>query len=291
MAQEFDSEILRKIESEGTDSVFFEHLLSTLLNTFPDHIYLKDTESRFLLINKSLLKQFGLKKSSEAIGKTDFDFFSKEHASEAFEDEQNIMKSCKGKNNFIEKETWEDGSVSWVASTKVPFRDENQNVIGIFGISRDITLRKKAEIEIANRARELDCFIEISAVAKSRELSVEGYLQKIIHMIPQYLSHAYIVSSRVTIGHKSIRSSVFSETDFSKIYKIKENNSKIGTLEIFFDRDIKKSPYKLAKETDQVIKLITDKISEILERKWLEKDLRKWEHILKDAESHIDLYP
>ena len=94
MAQEFDSEILRKIESEGTDSVFFEHLLSTLLNTFPDHIYLKDTESRFLLINKSLLKQFGLKKSSEAIGKTDFDFFSKDHASEAFEDEQNIMKSC-----------------------------------------------------------------------------------------------------------------------------------------------------------------------------------------------------
>jgi len=291
MDSDFDTDLLKVIKTSIENSSFSEHLLSTLLDTFPDHIYLKDRESRFLLVNRSLLKLFGLNKSSEAIGKTDFDFFAEDHAQEAYKDEQKIMTTGKGKSNFVEKEIFENGRVSWVASTKVPFRDEKNKIVGIFGISRDITARRKAEIELANRATELNCFIEISAVAKSKELSAEGYLKKIIKMIPQFLSHAHIIASRATIGHKAFISSDFRETEFRKTYKIKENNIKIGTLEIFFDRDAKKSQFKLPRETDQVLKLITDRISEILERKWIEKDLRKWEHILKDAESHIDLYP
>jgi PAS domain S-box-containing protein len=291
MDREFDSDLLRKIENEGTSSVFFEHLLSTLINNFPDYIYLKDTKSRFLLINNTLLKMFGLKKPEDVTGKTDFDFFAEEDARSYYEDEQIIMKTGKSKKNFIEKEVREDGSVRWLASTKVPIYDAGKKIIGIFGISRDITPRKKAEIELENRARELDCFIEISGIAKRKELSAEGYLKKIIDIIPIFLSHAYIVSSRVIIGHKAFRSPDFRETENYKTYKIKENNSKIGSLEVFFDRDIKKSPYKLPRETDQVLKLISDKVSSIMERKWLEKDLRKWEHIMKDAESHSDLYP
>ena len=155
----------------------------------------------------------------------------------------------------------------------------------------DITKRKKIEEALHDRAQELQCFINISSVAKRKDLNSDGYLKKINELIPQYLSHANVKCSRIIIGNKAIKSSKFEITEFSKIYKIKENNAKIGVLEIYVSEDIGKSPYKLAKETDQVLQLIVDRLSEVIERKWLEKDLRKWEHILKDAESHRDLYP
>ena len=90
---------------------------------------------------------------------------------------------------------------------------------------------------------------------------------------------------------RQLKVSGFVESEFSKSYKIKENKVKIGVLEVFSSVDIKKVPNKLPLETDQVLKLIADRLSEIMEKKWIEKDLRKWEHILKDAESHMDLYP
>lgn len=287
MDREFDRDLLGKFVTGKMDEEFLEHLLSSLFNTFPDHIYLKDRQSRFILINESLKDLFKLKSAAEAVGKSDYDFFSEEHARAAYDDEQEIMKSGVGKENFVEKETWEDGSISWVASTKVPFVDKEGKIIGLFGISRDITARKKAEIEMNNRARELDCFIEISRAAKSKDVSAEGHVRKIASLIPKYLTHAGISSVRIVIGNKAIRKAGFKETPFVKKYRIKDNGTKIGVMEIFTEEKRDKFP----PTTDQVLKLIADRISEILERKWIEKDLRKWEHILKDAESHMDLYP
>lgn len=291
MDQENDSALLKKIESEGADSAYVEHLLSTILNSFPDHMYLKDKHSRFLMINKPLLEIFNLKNVEEGIGKTDFDFFSKEHATTAFKDEQKIMETGIGRKNYIEKEVWRDGSTHWVASTKMPFYDKNHKIIGIFGISRDITHRKNIEIELENRARELNCYIKISSIARRKELSAEGYLKKIIDMIPGSLSHANISSVRLIVGSKAYKSSNFCETEFQKVYTIKENKASVGTFVLYFERDINKSPHKLSEETNQVLNLISDRISDILERKWLEKDLRKWEQIMRDVETHQDLYP
>lgn len=287
MKGNFDTKILKNLVKNGADKEFLEHLLSSLLNTFPDHIYLKDRQSRFILINESMLTLFKVNNQDEVLGKTDFDFFSKEHAQAAFDDEQEIMNSGIGRSNFVEKETWDDGSVTWVASTKVPFFDENRNIIGLFGISRDITARKKAEIEISNRSKELDCFIEISKIVKKKDLTLEGHIKKIASLIPSYLDHAYICSVRIIMGNKAVKCSNFRETEFMKKFRIKENNTKIGEMEIYTSEYIRKFP----DTTDQVLKLIAARIAEILEKKWIEKDIRKWEHILKDAENHMDLYP
>lgn len=291
MDHEFDSDLLKIIETKGLDSDFTEHLLRTLFNTFPDHMYLKDRNSKFILINESMVKLFKLNNAGEAVGKSDFDFFADEHANSAFQDEQAIMKSGEGKTNFIEKETWENGEISWVASTKVPFYDEDKNIIGLFGISRDITARKNAENELENRAKELECFIKVSKFARSKALSTDGYIKKIIDLIPQYIKHAGIISARAVIGHKALKCTKFKETDFSKSYRITENNETVGKMEIFFDRNIKNVSHRLSKDTDQVLKLIAGKISDVIEKKWIEKDLRKWEHIINDAEIHSDLFP
>ena len=94
-------------------------------------------------------------------GKTDFDMFTLEHARQAFNDEQQVIKSEKPIVGIEEKETWPDRPDSWVSTTKMPFRNKEGEIIGTFGVSRDITEVKryrdalqKAKDELEERVRE-----------------------------------------------------------------------------------------------------------------------------------------
>ena len=120
-------------------------LLHTLMENTPDLIYFKDTESRFIRINRSLADRFGLKNPTEAVQKTDFDFFTREHAQQAYQDEQNLIASGKPIEGIQEKETWPDEQDTWVSTTKVPIRDREGRIIGTCGISRDITEYYRAQ--------------------------------------------------------------------------------------------------------------------------------------------------
>ncbi len=128
-------------------------LLNSLLDNSPDHIYFKDRESRFTRVNTAQAKLLGCSKPADIIGKTDFDFFSEEHAGEAYRDEQRVITTGEPIINKEERETWPDGRVTWVSTTKMPIRDVNGNIIGTFGISRDITEKMRAEEEIRNLAK------------------------------------------------------------------------------------------------------------------------------------------
>ena len=79
-----------------------------------------------------------------ARGKTDFDYFTDEHAQQAFADEQTIIQTGQ-MLSLEEKETYSDRSDSWVSTIKMPLHDKEGNIIGTFGISRDITERKQSE--------------------------------------------------------------------------------------------------------------------------------------------------
>ena len=120
-------------------------LFRDLADTIPDTIYFKDRQCRFIRINGALAQKFGLRSAAEAVGKTDYDFQGKEHARQAYEDEQQIMHTGEPLIGREEKETWPDGRVTWVSSTKVALRDTKGNITGLVGISRDITERKKLE--------------------------------------------------------------------------------------------------------------------------------------------------
>ena len=121
--------------------------LHALMEHSSDRIYYKDLQSRITYCSRSFLRLFNLTDLSEIQGKTDFDFFSEEHARAAFEDEQEIIRTGVAKLNLEEVETWPDGRVTWVSTSKAPFRDGQGRIIGTFGISRDITERKARERE------------------------------------------------------------------------------------------------------------------------------------------------
>jgi PAS domain S-box-containing protein len=134
-------------EGERAKAALIEerHLLNALMDNLPDVIYFKDRESRFTRINLAHAKEFGLSHPSQAVGKTDFDFFNAEHAQSAYRDEQEIIRTGQPMVGKEEKETWPDGRVTWVSTTKMPLHDPNGDIIGTFGVSRDITERKRVE--------------------------------------------------------------------------------------------------------------------------------------------------
>ncbi len=134
-------------------------LLKHLLDHVPEYVYFKDMNSRFIRVSKSLVKSFGYEDPSIAVGKTDFDFFSAEHARQAYEGEQEIIRT--GRTLSIEeKETRHDQPDAWVLTTKMPMYNSEGTIIGTFGISRDITERKLAEESLRSQAHRLQNQIE-----------------------------------------------------------------------------------------------------------------------------------
>ena len=136
--------------SEGETSHSAAHhdpkwLLHSLLNTAQDCIYFKDRESRFIKISPAHAKSFSLDDPEDVVGKTDFDFFDEKHARKAYDDEQRIIATGEPLKNVEEMETWPDGTVTWCSTTKVAMYDGDGTIVGIVGISRDITQRKLQE--------------------------------------------------------------------------------------------------------------------------------------------------
>ena len=132
------------------------YLFDTVMNYLPHNIYFKDAANRFLRVNKAMAGYFGLRDAADAAGKTDLDFFAAEHAVEAMADEREIFRSGQPVLDKEEKEVWPDGRVTWVATTKMPLYDEAGQIVGTFGISRDITERKQAAeaLRVAKEAAE-----------------------------------------------------------------------------------------------------------------------------------------
>ena len=142
----------KKLEDELFSEKF---LLEVLMENIPSRIYFKNTKCEFIKVNNYLAKRHGYSHSSDLIGKTDFDFFTKENAQVAFNDEIRIMKTREPLSEYEEKETWSNGEIAWVSTTKVPLIDKNDNVTGIFGITKDITERKESQREIKNQNDKL----------------------------------------------------------------------------------------------------------------------------------------
>lgn len=138
-------------ENELAKEQFLMHML---MENVPEQIYFKDTEGKFLRVNQSVASRFNLSSPSEAIGKSDFDFFAHEHANWAFGVEKEIIATGKPVFDIEEYQTWPDGKITWVSTSKMPLFNSNGEVIGTFGVSRDITSRKQTE-EALRKSEEL----------------------------------------------------------------------------------------------------------------------------------------
>ena len=122
-------------------------LLDAVMNNLPDYIYFKDRDSKFIRVSQSMLPLFPVNSIEEMIGKSDFDFHQAEAAREMYEEEQQIIRAEKGFEDKIQHEVTETGKDQWVSVTKLPLYDPDGQLMGTFGISKDVTRFKQLEIE------------------------------------------------------------------------------------------------------------------------------------------------
>ncbi len=137
-------------------------LLRTLIDNVPDCIFVKDTESRFVLNNRAHLNVLGAGDPQEVVGKTDTEFFPKKLAAQYRADEEALVQSGQPLQNREEPVVDAAGRHYWFLTTKVPLKDSQGTVVGLAGICHDITERKDAAerlqhaySRLANRERVL----------------------------------------------------------------------------------------------------------------------------------------
>lgn len=123
-------------------------MLRSVIDSLPDLIYLKDTQSRFLLANPAQRKFVSGSTDANLIGLTDFSFFPGESAAAFLKDEQAIIRS--GTPLVSQAERMHDfkGNDVWILTTKVPFCEKDGTVAGIIGIGRNVTAQKQIEAEM-----------------------------------------------------------------------------------------------------------------------------------------------
>ena len=130
-------------------------VIDTIRKYGRDTIYFKDKDSRFIWNNYMHANQLGVIKPDELIGKSDKDFFPPEFAEKARQIELEIMRTGKPVLN-IEEELGEDDNVRYYSASKYPLYDMNNEIVGTWGISRDITEEKKLELELERSYHKME---------------------------------------------------------------------------------------------------------------------------------------
>jgi PAS domain S-box-containing protein len=161
------------------------HLLESLMDNSQDGIYFKDRESRFLRYSKSQCERYAA--GQDILGKTDFDLFAEEHARPAFDDEQEIIRTGCPIIGKVEKEVAKDGKVSWVLTSKMPLRNQAGEIMGTFGISKDITAFKEAEAKVERMHKEL---LQTSRAAGMAEVATS-----VLHNVGNVLNSVNVSAS------------------------------------------------------------------------------------------------
>ncbi|MGE9268196.1 MAG: PAS domain-containing protein [Verrucomicrobiales bacterium] len=130
-------------------------LLRLVIDNVQVHVYFKDQDSRFVLVNRAMAKWFGVDDPDEMVGKRDRDFFSEEHWRKAEEDEQRIMETREPLVEKLERETWADREDTWAVTSKYPWLTSKGAIKGTFGVSNDVSHLVRTQRKLADVAEDL----------------------------------------------------------------------------------------------------------------------------------------
>ena len=139
--------------TEASRTVANERItLQTLVDWVPDNLWVKDVDSRFVIANQATARRMG-RTLDEVIGKSDLELVDAELAAGFYADEQRVVETGQP---MIDKEEYivdEHGQRTWILTSKIPLRNDEDKIIGLVGISRDISERRRADILRDSQAR------------------------------------------------------------------------------------------------------------------------------------------
>lgn len=136
-------------------------LWRTLVDSIPDEIFVKDTQGRYVLANVAHARRVGLERPEQLIGKSPIEFLDQETAKRLHDEDQSVIRSGEPVIDREETRADRNGSCTkWTLTSKIPCRDSADKVIGIIGLIRDITDRRRAEAALASERNLMGALVD-----------------------------------------------------------------------------------------------------------------------------------
>ena len=167
-------------------------LLRTLIDSLPDLVFVKDTESRFMLVNLACARQLGANRPEEVLGKTDADFVAAELARKYRADEIALMASGESVNQEERTQHKESGELGWSYTVKVPLKDAAGNVVGLMGIARDISSKKRTEEKLEALHKQM--------LALARQAGMAETATSVLHNVGNVLNSVNVSATLLRDG-------------------------------------------------------------------------------------------
>ena len=254
-----------------------EERFRTIFETAEDSIFIKDSSLRYTMANPAMERLFGMH-VSQIIGKTDSELFGEEAAEHIQDADTRVL------NGEILREE-HTKPINEVATTfnvvKVPIRDADGNIIGLCGIARDVTDRKKAETErellieqMEERMKELRCLYLIAESISTRS-AIEDIFYDIVMTIPYGFQHPLIARARIRYDDKEYVWQPFDETEWKLASDLVVNGEKRGSLEVYYleqQFEMKDGPF--LQEEHKLVDAIAKTLSKAIERLLAEVEIR-----------------
>ena len=169
-----------RIEDVSKHAGYEKILIDSLMKNSQDLIYFKDRDSRFTRVSDSMIQRLGVDNMEDLVGKSDFDFWDNESAQGFFDDEQEVIATGEPMAKRCGEELRNDGKSLWVVASKMPLFDEDNQVIGTLGISKDLTELKETERLLGEAHEQL--------IAASREAGMAEIANNVIHNVGNVLN-------------------------------------------------------------------------------------------------------
>ena len=212
---------IKQMHIKYKDVMYKYSLLSYFMDNIPDVIYFKNKKGELVLVNQAHAKGLDMK-PEDVVGKTDFDFFPKNRAERMAKDDLYVIKTGKPMIDKVERATRPDGVDNYVSTTKIPMRDEKGNIVGLAGITRDITKRMQLEHLEKEKARVEKKLEMLEALNKVKS----DFISTVSHELRTPLA---IIKQLITLIFEEIAGSI-NDKQKEMIKKVENNIERLKKL-------------------------------------------------------------
>lgn len=185
-----------------------------------------------------------------------------------------------------------DGKKIPIAPSGAPIKDEKGQLMGVVLVFRDQTEERRAQNALkekshalGERVKELNCFFNISSLTSTPDISLEDLIQGITDLIPPSWQYPEITCARILLDGKEYKTANFKETKWKQYAEISVNNENIGSLEIFYLKEMpEEDEGPFLKEERNLIDAVSKRLRDIIEKKQAEEEKKKLEIQLRQAQ-------
>lgn len=197
----------------------YKELYKNIVETATEGIWVSDTASRTLFVNKQLTEMFGYS-ADEMIGKEAFQFFDREDAASA---RKNLLNRISGENEqFVRKYLRKDGSSFWASVSASSITDDSGNIIALLGMLTDVTRQKEAQEKIRLSEQLYSLAFRDNPVAMAISKMDDGTIVDINGSYSNLLGW----TREETIGNKALNLSILDDPETRKTIVDEVRNKK-----------------------------------------------------------------